>query len=249
MNHENRLLASALDQLSPAEEAALQYDLEHDVALRREWQELHETLNALLDDLELESVIVPVDAEDRLIARLRAENLSAGESGASQDSAATVMPAPTAVTAPTSSPTADPAAVNHSGGPIRRPVWWLALPLGLAAAVALLFAVRPPADPLSRYAGTPGAISTPVMAGGQALGTVVRLPDGRVYVHLSRPAGAGQTYQLWQIQAGVPVSLGVFDEAGLLTAALPPGATVAVSVEPPGGSPQPTTAPLFAQSV
>uniref|UniRef100_UPI0028698877 anti-sigma factor n=1 Tax=Deinococcus sp. TaxID=47478 RepID=UPI0028698877 len=108
---------------------------------------------------------------------------------------------------------------------------------------------RPSGDPLSQYAGTPGAVSTPVLAGGQALGTLVRLPDGRVYVHLDRPARTGQTYQLWQIRAGVPVSLGVFDGAGLLTSALPPEATVAVTVEPPGGSPQPTTKPLFAQSV
>ena len=44
------------------------------------------------------------------------------------------------------------------------------------------------------------------------------------------------------------MSLGVFGQ-DVLTAALPQGASVAVSVEPPGGSPQPTTTPLFVQAL
>jgi len=67
-------------------------------------------------------------------------------------------------------------------------------------------------------------------------------------------APAGRTYQLWGIAQGSnPVSLGTFDPGtdGRATLALnvPPGmdfALAAVSEEPAGGSPQPTTTPILA---
>ncbi|GHF35209.1 ferric-dicitrate binding protein FerR (iron transport regulator) [Deinococcus metalli] len=237
MHPDERLLASALHQLSPPEEERLQAELDADPALRAEWQALHDSLATLLDDLDLEAVTVPADAEERLIARLHAEEPArndAGSEGVPASGELLALPQPMA---------------ENRAAPARRPAWWVVFPLGLAAAVALLFATQPPADPLEQYARSPGARSAPVVAGGQTLGTLVRLADGRVYVHLDRPPAEGRTYQLWQIQAKTPVSLGVFDDAGLLTAALPPGTTVAVSVEPPGGSPQPTTTPLFAQAI
>ncbi|MDL2345690.1 anti-sigma factor, partial [Deinococcus sp. MIMF12] len=119
--------------------------------------------------------------------------------------------------------------------------------LGLVAALALAFALlpRPQTDPLEVYRTTPGAVERSLEAGGERVGTLVQLPEGRVYVHLSRTLPPERTYQLWQIQDGTPVSLGVFERGLLVT--LSPGATVAVSVEPPGGSPQPTTTPLFVQ--
>ena len=41
--------------------------------------------------------------------------------------------------------------------PRRRVAWWPLAALGLAAALALAFVLRPPADPLQRYARLPGA--------------------------------------------------------------------------------------------
>ncbi|GAA5533061.1 anti-sigma factor domain-containing protein [Deinococcus aluminii] len=134
--------------------------------------------------------------------------------------------------------------------PPSRPTSWLLLAaLGLAAALALAFVLRPPADPLQRYAGIPGATTRAVTASGGPVGQLVRMPDGRAYLYLNRPAEAGRVYQMWQMQAGVPVSLGVFDGQGFLLPGLPPGATIAVSVEPPGGSPQPTTTPILVQQL
>lgn len=126
-----------------------------------------------------------------------------------------------------------------------RPAWRVPAVLALAAALALAFFLlsRATVDPAERYARLPGAVEQPLEAQGARLGTLVRLPDGRVYVSLSRPLEPGRTYQLWQIEDGSPVSRGVFQEALLVS--LPPGATIAVSVEPLGGSPQPTTSPLF----
>jgi anti-sigma-K factor RskA len=68
------------------------------------------------------------------------------------------------------------------------------------------------------------------------------------------PAARGRTYQLWGIETGrPPVSLGTFntDSSGraLASLTLPPGLRIAVTAvtdEPSGGSPQPTTTPFLA---
>jgi len=70
------------------------------------------------------------------------------------------------------------------------------------------------------------------------------------------PAAPGRTYQLWGIETGrPPVSLGTFntDTSGrvLASLAVPSGLRVAVTAvteEPAGGSPQPTTTPFLAAS-
>lgn len=79
---------------------------------------------------------------------------------------------------------------------------------------------------------------------------------GRIVIAASSlpPAARGRTYQLWGIETGrPPVSLGTFntDSSGraLASLALPPGlrvAMTAVTDEPAGGSPQPTTTPILA---
>ncbi len=68
------------------------------------------------------------------------------------------------------------------------------------------------------------------------------------------PAAQGRTYQLWGIETGKPpVSLGTFntDSSGraLASVAVPAGLRIAVTAvtdEPSGGSPQPTTTPFLA---
>jgi anti-sigma-K factor RskA len=92
-----------------------------------------------------------------------------------------------------------------------------------------------------------------------------RPPSARLYWNRARnqvilaafalpPAPPGRTYQLWGI-AGAnakPVSLGLFNTTaageGRLTANVPTGLTIAVGAvteEPQGGSPQPTTTPFL----
>ncbi len=76
-------------------------------------------------------------------------------------------------------------------------------------------------------------------------------PENRrlfLYVYNLPPPPTGQTYQLWLIVAGSPVSMGVFGvepdgRARLDTASVPAftgEVTVAVTVEPAGGVPEPT---------
>jgi anti-sigma-K factor RskA len=79
---------------------------------------------------------------------------------------------------------------------------------------------------------------------------------GRIVIAASSlpPAAQGRTYQLWGIETGKPpVSLGTFntDSSGwaLASVAVPAGLRVAVTAvtdEPSGGSPQPTTTPFLA---
>ena len=58
-----------------------------------------------------------------------------------------------------------------------------------------------------------------------------------------------RVYQLWRIENGQPVSAGVFDGQGIVIPRVQAGQTVAVSVEPAGGSDQPTTTPILIQQL
>ncbi|WP_288432624.1 anti-sigma factor [uncultured Deinococcus sp.] len=222
-----QLLAYALGQLSPAEAAQVQARIDADPELRAEVQADRDALLALVETLDLAAAEVPPGAQERLLARLRAE------------------------TAPVSGPAPGAPLRTVPGRPVARsrsttPLWTAA---ALAAALAVGLWLRPPADSLARYAAVPGAAAQALGPAGAPLGNLVRLPDGRVYVRLGQAPAQGRTYQLWRIApGGAPVSLGVFGR-DVLTASLPQGTSVAVSVEPPGGSPQPTTTPLFVQAL
>jgi len=79
---------------------------------------------------------------------------------------------------------------------------------------------------------------------------------GRIIIAASSlpPAAAGRTYQLWGIETGrPPVGLGTFNTdangRAIVTLSVPAGLRVAVTAvtdEPTGGSPQPTTTPFLA---
>lgn len=65
------------------------------------------------------------------------------------------------------------------------------------------------------------------------------------------PAPSGTTYQAWIVDAGTPVSAGVFPAGGDATVVplegdVPDGAVVAVTVERAGGAEAPTTQPVVA---
>jgi anti-sigma factor RsiW len=82
-------------------------------------------------------------------------------------------------------------------------------------------------------------------------GELVRGPDGNaVMVVRNLPAApAGKTYEAWVIDAGGPVRAGLFEGGGqqivLLEQPVREGAMVAVTLEPEGGSDQPTGDILF----
>lgn len=216
--NEDTLISYALGHLTPEEEAEVEAQLRahpEDAATLTAYQEL---LSELV--LALPPEPLPERGEAELLARVRA--------------------VPAAESAPPSRP------------PVLRYAWLGAL--AAAAVVALLYlSVLSPPDPdarvareLQNYQSQPGAVSYPLSAQGQPepLGTLVRLGDGRVFVALSEPPEGERVYQAWDI-AEAPVSLGTFDGRTFLSSdAVAEGHTFGLTLEPPGGSEQPTSTPL-----
>jgi anti-sigma-K factor RskA len=227
------LIALALGTLSPQDEARVQAALEADPELQAEYRSDLAAVHALADHLP--PAQVPEGAADRLMARVRAE----------RQAASSPLPVPPVQVQET------PAEVQSGRKTRGQGLGGLGLgALGLAAALALFFALRPPTDPLTRYAGMPGAVSQPLTGADQSqIGQVVRLEDGSAFLYLSDAPPQGRVYQLWKIEGGAPVSLGVLDGQGKLVPDAPDGLTLAVSVEPPGGSEQPTTAPILVKQL
>ena len=113
-------------------------------------------------------------------------------------------------------------------------------------------------DSLIRFLVSPDAQAVTVSGSGPAPSAKYFLDRraGRVIIAATAlpPAAPGRTYQLWGIETGKPpVSLGTFntDSSGraLASVAVPAGLRIgvtAVTDEPSGGSPQPTTTPFLA---
>jgi anti-sigma-K factor RskA len=89
-----------------------------------------------------------------------------------------------------------------------------------------------------RYAATEASATLLVGRSGEAMLAARRLP----------PPAAGTVYELWVIDGDRPQPAGLFrGSLATLTRPVPPGAVVAVSLEPAGGSPRPT-GPLLLQA-
>ena len=140
----------------------------------------------------------------------------------------------------------------------RRTGWWA------AAAAAAVIAVggivwspwsedAAPPSPLAQVTTATDAQRTSSTRGGVTTEVVYSKQLGKAAISVKglAPAPAGKTYQLWYIGAGGTItSAGLFtvdaDGSGpaLLAGQATPTDKVAVSVEPAGGSQQPTTDPL-----
>ena len=97
-------------------------------------------------------------------------------------------------------------------------------------------------------AASPGARRI-ALTGGH--GALVVTPNGRAALLLSDlpEAGAGKVFEAWVVSSGAATPAGVFsakdrNAAIALERDVPPGATVAVTVERAGGVQQPTSAPI-----
>lgn len=218
------LAAYALDALSDEERSAVAAHLEEcelhgDLA---DWRATAESLAGLADE-----VAPPAELRARVLA-IAAPDVDSGAAAISRE----------------------PVQMNERR---RSPVpsylgWALA---AVFATIALVAVLRPPS------AGAPGVVVTRegTAAGGTAHARVTYSPDEqRVVFQVDQllPPSAGREYQLWVVRGQTPVSLGVFvttaDGAGSVVTQtmLSPGEVLAVTVEPTGGSPAPTTQPFLA---
>ena len=224
------LISYALGHLSPDDETAVVAHLRTHPEDAARVAGYLETFAALAFTLEPE--VLPETGEADLLSRVRQ-----------------VAPTPAPTLAP--NPAAVPPVIvlpERRGG--RGTAWWLS---GLAAAAVLAgvyVTVLSPdarvARELRAYGTEPGATSYTLAQDGQAepLGMLVRLQDGRVFVALDALPTEPQVYQAWSI-ANAPESLGTFPGRTFVsTEPVAAGATFGLTLEPPGGSPAPTSTPL-----
>jgi anti-sigma-K factor RskA len=145
---------------------------------------------------------------------------------------------------------ARPAAVIQPK-PRRTPWAFLGMGLGVALALVIWFGGGKTrfenyqiAQQLKRICAE-SSCQTLVDERNNELGTLVRNADNTLLVVFKDNPPSGQVYQGWEISESGPASIGVYDGRIMrITQPLSVGNTFGVTLEPPGGSPQPTTTPI-----
>ncbi|MCD2441795.1 anti-sigma factor [Agromyces sp. SYSU K20354] len=253
--------AHALDALDTDERAAFDAAAEESPELRAEadsYAESAAVLGALAEPVE-----PPSDLKQRLMAQLdglpqqQPASQSAGGEASTVDSSGIAEPA-------TSAEPIDRPAGRAQAHARRR---WFERPgavIGIAAAAIVLIAgvvvgVGWPGPngwgaqlEMAAIASAPDAQSqTHEVAGGGEITLTSSAEQQRSGVVVSGlpELDADQTYELWYLDDSGAVSAGTFDVSGdetwrVLEGSFTPGVAVGVTVEPAGGSPQPTTEPI-----
>ena len=105
------------------------------------------------------------------------------------------------------------------------------------------------ASTVAQVFDAPDASTATVETGKGELAVATSKSLGRMAVdtHGLQPLGSKQVYQMWAIQDGTPTSAGLVDDikAGKAMAMPSEGTTVAITIEPAGGSRLPTTEPII----
>ncbi|MBM7829745.1 anti-sigma-K factor RskA [Agromyces cerinus] len=249
--------AYALDAVDAEERAAVERALAEDAELRDEADGFAETAALLTGAAE--PVEPPPALKSRLLAQLD------GLAQQLPDAAAPDVPA--AATVPAASPVAPQA--PRAPGPAARAAKrrWFQRPGAIIAAAAASVVLIAGAIIGVAWTGPNGwgaqremaAIaeapdvesSTHELEGGGAVTLYWSAEQGRsgVVVEGLPDVGEASTYELWYIDDAGAQSAGTFDVAEgetwrVLEGDFAPGVAVGVTVEPAGGSPQPTTEPI-----
>jgi anti-sigma-K factor RskA len=136
-----------------------------------------------------------------------------------------------------------------------RPMTWLAV--GAAAVVLFgggFFVQRTLLEPQGQYTAIVAAPdvqheSRRVAGGGIATVSWSKSEHGTAVVLSGMRAPSGKVMQLWTMRGGTVTSAGLYENGekyALLAGTPSPGEYLAVSIEPEGGSAQPTTTPIVA---
>ena len=262
--------AYALDAVDADERAAVERALAGDADLQGDADGFAETAALLAGATE--AVEPPPGLKSRLMAQL--DGLPQQQAPAAQPAEAVTSDEPaisaeaeTAAERSTSAETATSAdrPLGRAQAHARRR--WFERPgalLGVAAAAILLIAGTVVGvawsgpngwgaqREMAAIAEAPDAQSqTHEVPGGGEITLVTSAEQGRsgVVVAGLPELGADQTYELWYIDDSGAASAGTFDVSGdetwrVLEGSFTPGVAVGVTVEPAGGSPQPTTEPI-----
>jgi anti-sigma-K factor RskA len=231
---QDTLVAYALGMLTAEEAERVEAYLREHPEAAAEVRDYLEGLAAMA--LTLEPEALPEDAEEALLARIRRE-------APAQDPPQT---------APDTPPTGEEPSVTQLPPRRPRPLWWA----GLAAAAALLLAwfgfLQPRVEVwqaerrLEAVCAQPGAVCETLFDDeGRAIGRLAVAPDNRVSVLFDADPPPEQVYQAWEIVDGVPRSIGVWERRLVeVPEPLAEESVFGVTLEPPGGSPQPTSEPI-----
>ena len=218
--------AHALGALTPDEAARVASHVSECPACMAQLREAESTTTLLA--LATPRVVPPPELRDRLMAAIEPE--------------------------PVPEPSPEPRAERRSD---RSPGWWprfarIAAPVLAVAVIGLVVWNVSLRNSLTNTQDI--VYGSQTSAALPHVGTVFVDADGEAtLVANASAAPSGKTYQAWVIPpGGKPISAGVFaggrTSVDLETKAHP-GDTVAVTVEPAGGSPQPTTQPISASKV
>lgn len=233
------LAAYALDAVDDSERSSVEQLVADDPAARRELDEYREVVATFTSDER-----PPAALRDQVLAQVAAQSVR-----------------PPAQPPHHAAPSTPVRTSHRRGRPLRRRL----AALGAAAAVVVAVAVpttiaiqsvssqrelEAQADTIAQMLADPDArILTADMDGGGEVSALVS--SGHVMLSASGMADPGQDqdYQLWAIDGDVIRSAGLIRPTGGSASALiaaAPGTTLAVTLEPAGGSAQPTSDPLVA---
>lgn len=244
-----------LGELSDAEVEALERHLAFCDACRGELHALGEGLTVLVDGLSAEAP--PEGAWQAIAARVRGD-AHAGDGPAVDAAAAPPKDAlreepgesraAPAAPQPAAAPGRDVAAARRAPRAAPWTTWALAAILVLAAGAlwwgwtgrSALRAVEQEQTVVARWLARDDVVvrSLPMRDGGP-LGSVLVLPDGRALLVLAAEPPEDRVYQAWGIGGDRTVSLGVVQDR-VTEYRVDPFERFWLSLEPPGGSEQPT---------
>lgn len=265
--------AHALDALEPDERAAFDAEFELSPELRAEVDSYAESAGVLA--ALAEPVDPPPALKQRLMDQLGdLPQQSAATPGAAAPSVADVPAAPVTDAVPATSgeavaPATAPAGPTTGRAESEARRRWFRRPgaiIGIAAAAVVLIAgavigIGWPGPngwgaqrEMASIAAEPDAqTQTHEVEGGGEITLVSSATAGRsgVIVEGLPELEDDQTYELWYIDDSGAAPAGTFDVSGdgtfrVLEGTFEPGVVVGVTIEPSGGSPQPTTEPIVA---
>lgn len=267
--------AYALDALPGPERAAFEAHLDGCEPCRAEVAELVATAARLGETLH---AAPPPGLREQVLARIdtvrQLPPLADDADPAPPAEPGGPPPPPASVTVPGPAPVAPPQLVGDELAARRGAPRWVVAVVAPAAAVvafavvALGLAVTDLSERLGQMEAASGRL-TDVMTAPDAEVVAVAAPDGptiRVVMSASRgeavvlvagmdPAPQAHTYELWMIHDDVRVPAGIFDvdhrgQANrVITGDMATLTAIGVTIEPEGGSPQPTSDPVMVLQV